>query len=69
MPCSHWRNGTFEESRVATERISGMDCTIKVYPGEDELQSLSDGVFRVLSGEEQPKTLPPGSLASDALTI
>ena len=42
---------------------------IKVYPGEDELQALSDGVFRVLSGEEQPKTLPPESLASDALTI
>jgi butyrate kinase len=30
---------------------------IRVYPGEDELQSLSDGVFRVLSGEEQPKRL------------
>jgi butyrate kinase len=30
---------------------------IKVYPGEDELQSLAEGVFRVLSGEEQPKTL------------
>ncbi len=37
---------------------------IKVYPGEDELQSLADGVFRVLSGEEQPKTLQPESLAS-----
>jgi len=42
---------------------------IKVYPGEDELQSLSDGVFRVLSGEEQPKTLPPDSLSSDGLAI
>jgi butyrate kinase len=30
---------------------------IQVYPGEDELQSLADGAFRVLSGEEQPKTL------------
>lgn len=30
---------------------------IKVYPGEDELQSLADGAFRVLHGEDQPKTL------------
>ena len=42
---------------------------IRVYPGEDELQSLSDGLFRVLRGEEQPKTLQLESLASDALTI
>ncbi len=44
-------------------------AAIKVYPGEDELQSLADGVFRVLSGEEQPKTLHPVSPASVALTI
>jgi butyrate kinase len=30
---------------------------ITVYPGEDELQSIADGVFRVLNGEEQPKRL------------
>jgi len=30
---------------------------IRVYPGEDELQSLAEGVFRVLSGEEQAKRL------------
>jgi butyrate kinase len=42
---------------------------ITVYPGEDELQSLSDGVFRVLSGEEQPKALQLESLALNALTI
>lgn len=30
---------------------------IKVYPGEDELQALAEGVFRVLSGEEQAKRL------------
>ncbi len=30
---------------------------IRVYPGEDELQALAEGVFRVLSGEERPKTL------------
>jgi butyrate kinase len=30
---------------------------IQVYPGEDELQALAEGVFRVLSGEEQAKKL------------
>ena len=30
---------------------------IRVYPGEDELQALSEGVFRVLDGEEQAKRL------------
>jgi butyrate kinase len=28
---------------------------IRLYPGEDELQALAEGVFRVLSGEEQAK--------------
>lgn len=30
---------------------------ITVYPGEDELQSIAEGVFRVLNGEEQAKRL------------
>jgi butyrate kinase len=30
---------------------------ITVYPGEDELQALAEGVFRVLDGEEQAKRL------------
>jgi butyrate kinase len=30
---------------------------VTVYPGEDELQALAEGVFRVLSGEEQAKRL------------
>jgi butyrate kinase len=30
---------------------------IRVYPGEDELQALAEGVFRVLRGEEQAKRL------------
>jgi len=30
---------------------------VTVYPGEDELQALADGVFRVLNGEEQAKRL------------
>ena len=28
---------------------------IAVYPGEDELRALAEGVFRVLDGEEEPK--------------
>jgi len=27
------------------------------YPGEDELQALAEGVFRVLDGEERAKRL------------
>ncbi len=34
---------------------------IVVYPGENELQALAEGAFRVLNEEEQPKTL--GSLS------
>jgi len=30
---------------------------ITVYPGEDELQALAEGVFRVLDGEEKAKRL------------
>lgn len=30
---------------------------IRVYPGEDELQALAEGVFRVLDGEEKPRHL------------
>jgi butyrate kinase len=30
---------------------------IRVYPGEDELQALAEGVFRVLDGEEKAKHL------------
>ena len=29
----------------------------RVYPGEDELQALAEGVFRVLDGEEKAKHL------------
>jgi len=28
-----------------------------VYPGEDELQALAEGVFRVLDGEEKARRL------------
>jgi butyrate kinase len=30
---------------------------ITVYPGEDELQALAEGVFRVLDGEEKAKRM------------
>jgi butyrate kinase len=30
---------------------------VAVYPGEDELQALAEGVFRVLDGEEEAKTM------------
>jgi len=30
---------------------------IRVYAGEDELQAIAEGVFRVLSGEDEPKHL------------
>jgi butyrate kinase len=33
---------------------------IKVYPGEDELRALSEGVLRVLRGEEEPRFLAAG---------
>lgn len=32
---------------------------VTVYPGEDELQALAEGVFRVLDGAEQAKRLQP----------
>lgn len=27
-----------------------------VYPGEDEMLALAEGVYRILTGEENPKT-------------
>jgi butyrate kinase len=38
---------------------------IRVYPGEDELQALAEGVFRVLSGEEQAKKLEVQAARAD----
>jgi butyrate kinase len=48
---------------------------VAVYPGEDELRSLAEGVFRVLDGEEQAKRLwdegrePPPTQSREALVI
>jgi len=47
-------------SKRAVSRLRGyLDwiAPIIVYPGEDELQALAEGVFRVLNGEEQAKRL------------
>jgi len=38
---------------------------VTVYPGEDELQTLAEGVFRVLNGEEQAKRLGSEGLAAE----
>lgn len=45
---------------------------ITVYPGEDEMRALAEGVFRVLAGEEQAKIFHAGALdraQRDALVI
>ena len=45
---------------------------VTVYPGEDELQALAEGVFRVLNGEEEAKRLTSPAEASkgrEALVI
>jgi butyrate kinase len=34
---------------------------VNVYPGEDELRALADGVFRVLEGEEEARRMPAGT--------
>lgn len=45
---------------------------VTVYPGEDELRALAEGVFRVLDGEEKPKVFHPAHILEkgrDALVI
>jgi butyrate kinase len=36
-------------------------AAVTVYPGEDELRALAEGVFRVLDGEEKPKIFHPAA--------
>lgn len=57
--------GMAYSERVVTMLRGALDwiAPIRVYPGEDELQALAEGVFRVLSGEEQAKRL--GTHAAD----
>ena len=48
----------YSESVVTRLRsYLGWIAPIRVYPGEDELQALAEGVFRVLDGEERAKHL------------
>jgi butyrate kinase len=50
--------GGMAHSERAVERLRGYVewiAPVKIYPGEDELQALADGVFRVLDGEESAR--------------
>jgi butyrate kinase len=51
--------GMAYSERVVALLRSSLDwiAPIRDYPGEDELQALAEGVFRVLSGAEQAKKL------------
>ena len=52
--------GGMAHSERLIERLRsslGWIAPITVYPGEDELQALAEGVFRVLDGEEQARRL------------
>jgi butyrate kinase len=51
--------GIVYSNKVVTLLRGALDwiAPIRVYPGEDELQALAEGVFRVLNGEEQAKKL------------
>jgi butyrate kinase len=42
---------------MITERVNWIADTL-VYPGENELQALNEGVLRVLRQQEEPKTYP-----------
>lgn len=57
-----------ERLRASVEWVA----PIAVYPGEDELRALAEGVFRVLDGEEQPKifaSAEPEEARREALVI
>jgi butyrate kinase len=52
--------GGMAHSERVVERLRGYlewIAPIRIYPGEDELQALAEGVFRVLDGEERAKRL------------
>jgi butyrate kinase len=51
--------GMAHSERVVTRLRAYLDwiAPIRVYPGEDELQALAEGVFRILDGEEKPRRL------------
>jgi len=51
--------GMAYSNKVVTQLRDALDwiAPIRIYPGEDELQALAEGVFRVLNGEEQARRL------------
>ena len=56
--------GGMAHSERAVERLRGSVewiAPVKIYPGEDELRALAEGVFRVLDGEEEAKRLKTGN--------
>ena len=59
--------GMAHSMRVVTNlrQYLGSIAPIHVYPGEDELRALADGVFRVLNGEETAKRLSTDARTKD----
>jgi butyrate kinase len=59
--------GMAHSDRVVTQLRGALDwiAPIRVYPGENELQALAEGVFRVLGGEEQAKRLNAQTASED----
>jgi butyrate kinase len=56
--------GGMAHSERAVERLRGYVewiAPVAVYPGEDELRALADGVFRVLDGEEEARRIKTGN--------
>jgi len=51
--------GMAHSARLVNRLRSSVEwiAPVAVYPGEDELRALADGVFRVLDGEEEAKKL------------
>ncbi len=56
--------GGMAHSERAVARLRGYVewiAPVKIYPGEDELQALAEGVFRVLDGEEEARRMKAGA--------
>ncbi len=56
--------GGMARSARVVERLRGYVgwiAPVVVYPGEDELRALAEGVFRVLDGEEEAKRIEAGN--------
>ena len=49
---AHWQH-----LMTALSAYTSWIAPITVYPGEDELQALTESVLRVLRGEEKPRFL------------